>query len=147
MTALSIIARIRRAEFLSLSLSNPVGVVAVERDGVAVTRRLDLDRRVADAELVLQGMGQVVEEGPTAEVIRAPRHPYTRGLLASIPRLGGRRGRQTTIAGTVPPPGQRPPGCIFAPRCERRQPRCAEVAPSLQLDGAGRAVACWNPVP
>jgi oligopeptide/dipeptide ABC transporter ATP-binding protein len=71
--------------------------------------------------------GRIVEEAPVRELFRNPRHPYTRGLLASIP--GGAPGsRLQAIQGTVPPLGDLPPGCSFAPRCPNRFDPC-DVAP------------------
>jgi oligopeptide/dipeptide ABC transporter ATP-binding protein len=71
--------------------------------------------------------GRIVEESPVRELFRDPRHPYTRGLLGSMP--GGARGaRLQAIHGTVPPLGQLPPGCAFAPRCPHRFEPC-DIAP------------------
>ena len=72
--------------------------------------------------------GRIVEEAPVRELFRDPRHPYTRGLLASIP--GGSRGsRLQAIQGTVPPLGHLPPGCAFAPRCPNRFEPCDTAPP------------------
>ncbi|HLX77348.1 MAG TPA: ABC transporter ATP-binding protein [Acidimicrobiales bacterium] len=82
--------------------------------------------------------GELVEQGPALEVFHAPRHPYTVGLLRCIPRGGQRkdRGRLDTIRGFLPPPGEVPPGCIFAPRCGLAEDRCRTEHPELyEIDG------------
>jgi oligopeptide/dipeptide ABC transporter ATP-binding protein len=87
--------------------------------------------------------GRIVEEGPTDAVIRSPLHPYTRGLLNSIPHMAGRRGRLAQIPGMVPSLTNLPGGCSFAPRCLDAEERCRGQSPVLR--GAdGRKVACWR---
>jgi peptide/nickel transport system ATP-binding protein len=86
--------------------------------------------------------GRIVEIGPVREVIHAPRHPYTVGLMGSIPRIGPRKSRLLQIDGAMPRLNAIPPGCAFNPRCPRRFERCTRERPELLPAGASRA-ACW----
>jgi oligopeptide/dipeptide ABC transporter ATP-binding protein len=97
-------------------------------------------------DIAVMYAGRVVETGPTALLLGAPRHPYTRGLLDSSPRRARRGARLMSIPGLVPPPGRRDRGCTFAERCARAQERCRVESPPLIADG-GRAAACWYPLP
>jgi len=79
--------------------------------------------------------GCVVESGPVKRVLAHPRHPYTRGLLAAVPRLDAPHGAHLSdIPGTVPAPDALPEGCAFAPRCAVVQPRCTSDQPPCQVD-------------
>jgi peptide/nickel transport system ATP-binding protein len=86
--------------------------------------------------------GRIVEIGPVRDVIHAPRHPYTVGLMGSIPKLGVRQKRLMQIEGSMPRLNAIPPGCAFNPRCPRRLERCVVERPELVAAGASRA-ACW----
>jgi peptide/nickel transport system ATP-binding protein len=86
--------------------------------------------------------GRIVEIGPVREVIHAPRHPYTVGLMGSIPKIGLRQDRLLQIDGSMPRLNAIPPGCAFNPRCPRRFERCVLERPDLMSAGATRA-ACW----
>ncbi len=97
-------------------------------------------------EVAIMYAGRIVERAAAGALFARPRHPYTAGLLASIPRLDSASGRLPTIAGTVPPPGSRPEGCAFAERCPRRLQRCVDQLPPLAGDAVHQA-ACWNPMP
>ena len=97
--------------------------------------------------VVVMYCGKIVEEAPTAELIRAPRHPYTKGLLGSIPRITGvRTPRLPQIPGMAPHLFDLPKGCSFAPRCGYATERCREEVPAMRELSAGRRAACHNPV-
>jgi oligopeptide/dipeptide ABC transporter ATP-binding protein len=100
----------------------------------------------ADRVLVMYA-GQVVETAPTTELYAHPKHPYTEGLLASIPRLDTPRGRLKSIPGQVPAATDWPSGCRFHPRCPYAWDRCAEEQPPLLDAGTGEPashlVRCW----
>jgi peptide/nickel transport system ATP-binding protein len=87
--------------------------------------------------------GRIVEQAGVAELFAAPRHPYTEGLLSSIPRPGEAARRLREIPGLVPSLAEMPPGCAFAPRCDRALPRCAAERPSLEARAGGAGVACF----
>ena len=86
--------------------------------------------------------GRIAEIGPVREVIHAPQHPYTVGLMGSIPKIGFQGNRLTQIEGAMPRLNAIPRGCAFNPRCPRRFERCTLERPDLLAAGASRA-ACW----
>jgi oligopeptide/dipeptide ABC transporter ATP-binding protein len=94
-------------------------------------------------EVMVMYAGRVVEHGTVEEVLLQPRHPYTEGLLASIPTRTMRGQRLNVIRGTVPNPFNMPAGCNFAPRCPYRFEACDEHDPRLEPLG-DRDVACWK---
>ena len=108
---------------------------------VFITHNLGVVARYADRVLVMYG-GRMLEQGRANTVFRHPRHLYTAGLLASVPRLdGGRSSRLEGIEGTPPDPRRLPPGCPFAPRCREAQPACAEAG-GLRPTDVGSKSAC-----
>jgi peptide/nickel transport system ATP-binding protein len=113
---------------------------------VVITHDMGVISEVADRVLVMYG-GRAVEEGPRRAVFRTPRHPYTWGLLDSVPRVGGPRLRRLpTIPGVPVSPGDLPPGCAFAPRCRMRHEACEEPPPlSAAAEDDGHRDACWLP--
>jgi oligopeptide/dipeptide ABC transporter ATP-binding protein len=114
---------------------------------ILVTHDLGVVAETCNRAIVMY-CGSIVESGPTAELFRRPRHPYTRGLLESVPRVRAERLPELpVIPGRVPDPGRLPAGCRFADRCSRVQSRCREARPPLQPVGAGVpvSVACFNP--
>jgi oligopeptide/dipeptide ABC transporter ATP-binding protein len=119
----------------------------VERLGSAllfITHDLAVVATVCERVLVMYG-GRVVEAGTVRQVLTAPRHPYTRGLLdaSDLERTDG-RGRLRTIAGSVPPAGRFPDGCVFRTRCPRAQDDCRALPP-WYVEGDG-GHACRHPV-
>ncbi|SYG74758.1 oligopeptide/dipeptide ABC transporter ATP-binding protein [Klebsiella pneumoniae] len=92
-------------------------------------------------QVVVMYAGRIVEQGATAEVLRHPQHPYTRGLIASRPVPGERRRRLYSIPGQVPDLAALPAGCAFAGRCERATARCREAIPPLL--GDRQRAACF----
>lgn len=106
-----------------------------------ITHNLGLVADLADRVAVMYA-GQIVETGPTAQVLRAPAHPYTRALLESAPALGDVPGRLRAIPGAVPPPGAWPAGCRFEPRCPARQADCTASPPALARLPGGRQARC-----
>jgi oligopeptide/dipeptide ABC transporter ATP-binding protein len=116
-----------------------------------ITHNLGVVAQIADRVAVMYA-GRIVEEGGVAALFARPRHPYTRALLRSLPRLerGGalRRGKLEAIAGQMPSPLDLPPGCAFAPRCTFAEPRCTQAMPPLERIPGGQAVRCirWREI-
>src|SRR2546429_99247 len=119
----------RTRELAVLLITHDLGVVAEVADRVAVMYT-----------------GKIVEESPVDELFARPKHPYTEGLLRSVPKLtakdGARAGRMQTIEGMVPRPNALPPGCHFEPRCPYRMPRCKEGEIPLYDLAGGVQVRC-----
>ncbi len=111
-----------------------------------ITHDLGVVAEMASRVLVMYA-GRIVEEADTASLFRSPRHPYTEGLMASIPRLEQRAARLHVITGTVPNLLNLPGGCRFHPRCPYAQDRCRQEEPNLRSCGEqGRKVSCWYPL-
>ncbi|MDQ6628078.1 MAG: ABC transporter ATP-binding protein [Pseudomonadota bacterium] len=109
---------------------------------VLITHDLGVVAEVADTVVVMYA-GRVVEQAPVHELFEAPQHPYTVGLLGSIPRLDADRDRLASIEGQVPDPLRRPAGCSFAARCPFADAHCRSAAPPLRAVGDGHLSACW----
>ena len=123
---LELLGEIRRDSGMALVLiSHDLGVVAENTDRVCVMYA-----------------GRIVEDAPIDTVFEAPAHPYTKGLLAALPELEGPRRVLTPIAGVVPEPSNLPPGCSFAPRCDRRIAACEDAPPQSTALAADHRVAC-----
>jgi peptide/nickel transport system ATP-binding protein len=118
-----------------------------QEDGMAImliTHDLGVVAEMA-TDVAVMYLGRVVEQGPVDAIFHAPRHPYTRALLRSIPRIRSRaRERLTPIAGAVPHPYDRPPGCPFHPRCtDFMAGTCDGQEPVLKPVGDRHAVSCF----
>jgi oligopeptide/dipeptide ABC transporter ATP-binding protein len=111
-----------------------------------ITHNLAVVRQVAHRIAVMYA-GEIVEESPTDELFDNPRHPYTQGLLRSIPAIEEEREYLLDIPGRVPDPRLPPPACLFAPRCEYGIARCWQEHPELEQEVPGHGFRCWNPQP
>ncbi len=107
-----------------------------------ISHDLGLIAEMAERVIVMYA-GKIVEEAGVEDLFSDPQHPYTRGLLASIPRLTGKRGRLSAIKGVVPRPVSLPSGCSFHPRCDVVRDICLEREPPLKSFDDGRRVSCW----
>ncbi len=117
-----------------------------EETGTAVvwiTHDLSVVSSIAD-DIAVMYAGRIVEQGPAEQVIATPRHPYTRGLIGSVPALSAPGGRLPQIPGTMPSLLALPPGCAFRARCSRADAACLDMPP-LAGAGDGRGVRCWHP--
>jgi oligopeptide/dipeptide ABC transporter ATP-binding protein len=124
---LELLDTLRRDRGMSvLLITHDLGIVAGRADRVAVMYA-----------------GQIVETADTASLFRAPAHPYTRALFASMPRLDRPRGLLSPIPGTVPQPGAWPTGCRFHPRCAEVLDRCAIDPPPVTGLGGACSSRCW----
>ena len=107
---------------------------------IMITHDLGVVAEIADTVAVMYA-GTIVETGPAERIFNDPQHPYTIGLMSSIPQLSGPRGRLATVPGMVPTTQNMPQGCRFATRCPFVQLICAQEPPLAPLEG-GHAVAC-----
>ena len=128
---------------LMLQLKEQIGAAIV-----FITHDLGVVAETAQRVVVMYA-GRKVEEAEVADLFARPLHPYTLGLMGSIPKLAARvlsggRGRLAEIPGVVPSLKQEMPGCTFAPRCPFAQERCRVETPGLENRGEGRLVACWE---
>ncbi len=109
---------------------------------IMITHDLGVVAEMADKVAVMYA-GRIVEAGTIAEIFDDPQHPYTLGLMCSMPSLAGKGGRLVTIPGTVPSPQDMPAGCRFAARCPFADSACDAPPPFTSLDD-GHQVACWH---
>jgi peptide/nickel transport system ATP-binding protein len=109
-----------------------------------ITHDLSLLLELADTIAVMYA-ARIVESAPAAELLSAPRHPYSLGLLRSFPSLHGPRRELTGIPGSPPDLRDLPKGCAFHPRCGYAMPRCSQELPPLAAPpgSSARLVACW----
>ncbi len=94
-------------------------------------------------EVVVMYLGKVVEHAKVRPIFHEPKHPYTQGLLKSIPSLATKKKRLEPIKGVVPDPLHAPPGCPFNPRCPHAMDICTQEVPPLKEVSSGHEVACW----
>ena len=106
-----------------------------------ITHDLGVVREVCSRAIIFY-CGQVIEEGPVEELFENPCHPYTQGLLKSLPVMGSRE-RLYVIPGTVPSPGNLPEGCVFNPRCGHATEKCRSCRPQMTDISDGHRVHCW----
>jgi peptide/nickel transport system ATP-binding protein len=145
-TALDVTVQAQILELI-VSLQKKLGTAVI-----LITHDLGLVAQTAQRVIVMYA-GRKVEEAAVGPLFAAPQHQYTRGLMASLPRLGLLRGeaaatgRLQEIPGMVPPLTNLPPGCAFAPRCPRADERCAAENPRYEEKAAGHWAACWHPGP
>jgi len=109
---------------------------------ILITHDLGVVAEVAD-EVAVMYAGRVVESGPVEAIFEDPQHPYTIGLMGSVPSLGRRQGRLATIRGTVPPAELMPKGCRFTSRCPLADSHCATDPPPLAEIRPGHKARCW----
>jgi peptide/nickel transport system ATP-binding protein len=111
---------------------------------ILITHDLGVVAETCDDVLVMY-TGEIVEKASARQLFMAPEHPYTVGLLGSLPRLGEKRERLSAIAGSVPSLTAAPPvGCRFADRCPFADAECRRQAPPLRVLGAGHLSRCWK---
>jgi oligopeptide/dipeptide ABC transporter ATP-binding protein len=142
-TALDVTIQAEILELMS-SLQRELGMAIL-----LITHDLGVIAQVCD-EVVVMYAGRVAEQGPVEAIFRRPTHPYTRGLLASIPRLTTpRKSRLPTIEGTVPSLAEMPAGCRYHNRCPWAEARCAAARPPLELVAENHQVSCirWRELP
>ena len=123
---------------LSLAKDFDMGVILVTHDLGVVAQTCD--------QVAVMYAGRIVEEGAVRDVLKAPQHPYTVGLMRSVPQNVPPRTPLYSIPGTPPSLLNLPKGCAFAPRCANKTSVCEDGRPELQESGAGRALACFNKV-
>jgi oligopeptide transport system ATP-binding protein len=134
-TALDVTVQAQIMELLlDLQRENGMGIVLITHD-------LGVVGETADRVAVMYA-GSIVETGPIEQVFSQPAHPYTAGLMSSIPRVDQRGGRLSPIVGSPPSLSAIPSGCSFHPRCPRAEQVCSVEAPALREVAGGRRSAC-----
>ena len=110
---------------------------------IMITHDLGVVAEMCDRVVVMYD-GQIVEVCKVSDLFRHPYHPYSEGLICSIPSIGGTRRKLYAIKGTVPSPYEEKTGCSFAPRCQYAKDICRRQCPEMTDLGNGRLVRCWN---
>ena len=136
-TALDVTIQLQYLKLLKkLQVETGMAILFITHDFGVVARLCD---RVA-----VMYAGRIVEIGPVRRIFERPSHPYTKALIASVPKMTGARGRLTTIEGQPPSLMGLPPGCRFAPRCAEADDRCRAEYPAFAGVGDDHAAACWK---
>lgn len=135
-TALDVTIQAQILELMNkLKKENDMGLIMITHD-------LGVIAEVCDRVIVMYA-GKVVEQAKVDELFENPKHPYTKGLLHSIPKMGVRKRTLGSIPGIVPAPGNMPAGCRFVDRCSFAMDRCRHELPEMQSVGADHTTACW----
>jgi oligopeptide transport system ATP-binding protein len=116
----------------------------LEMGVILVTHDLGVVAQTCQTVAVMYA-GRIVETGPVRQVLRSPRHPYTEGLMRSVPQDVPPRTQLYSVPGTPPSLDALPPGCAFAARCANRTAACLDARPALAPVGGQRSLACFNP--
>ncbi|MGE0424765.1 MAG: ABC transporter ATP-binding protein [Reyranellaceae bacterium] len=136
-TALDVTIQLQYLKLLKrLQRENGMAILFITHDFGVVARMCD---RVA-----VMYAGRIVECGPVQQIFEAPSHPYTRALIASVPKMTGARGRLTAIEGQPPSLMDMPVGCRFASRCAHVEQRCLDQYPGTTQIGAEHTASCWK---
>lgn len=109
---------------------------------IFITHSLGVVAEICD-EVIVMYCSRAMETGSTVDIFKNPKHPYTKGLMASIPKLGEHLDMLYTIPGNVPNPRHMPAGCKFQPRCQEAIPICSEQEPPFFDYGNGHTSRCW----
>jgi oligopeptide/dipeptide ABC transporter ATP-binding protein len=139
-TALDVTIQAQILELIS-TLRDELGMSVI-----LITHNLGVVNEIADRVAVMYA-GEIVESGPTAAILHDPRHPYTQGLLRSMPGMVARGSKLSVIPGRVPELHDLPAACRFAPRCGNRIARCEQEHPPLAPIAPDHELRCFNPTP
>ncbi|MCK5218057.1 ABC transporter ATP-binding protein [bacterium] len=112
---------------------------------ILISHDLGIISEISD-EIAIMYAGRIVETTCPSEIINSHRHPYTKGLIESIPKIDSKKKKLKTISGFPPDPQEMPSGCPFHPRCTRRLEKCVKLMPPKTLVNDNMSYACWNPV-
>lgn len=135
-TALDVTVQAQILDLMNhLKQINDMGIIMITHD-------LGVVAEVCDKVIVMYA-GKVVEQANVKELFLNPKHPYTKGLLESIPKLGKRKEKLGSISGMVPSPDQMPSGCRFYDRCSKKMDICKQEIPPVQEVGEDHITACW----